>query len=519
MGMVTVPNCGKSGVLKDLSVHEIPLGAWSDALNIRFLDGYAYQFYGHSEIYATVPVVPQFVMPVAVAGAPYWVIAGASSCYVVNNNAGTVTYTDVTHATPRAGVVNQWTGVVFGGIPILNVGDTTRIPMYWDQNLANNFVDLTAWPANTYCRSLRSYKNFLIALGITKAGASYPYMVKWSSAAVAGALPSTWDETDATEDAGETDLAQGQDKIIDGFPLRDSFMIYKERSIWRMDFIGGIYVFSFRQVLGNSGAMNRNCIVEIDGYHCVLTGDDVIIHDGQNATSMLDKVSRRYLFANIDVDARGKCFVFKNPYLNEVFICYPSIGATACDRAMVWNSKDRTVSFRELPSLNHADSGPVGNTVGATYDQQTSPFDSYLTLFNGPDYTPDQASVVMASGAQKLYLLDGSSSFDGVMPSAYLERQGLSFDAPESMKLVKGIRPRITGNVGETVTVKIAGMADAYDTPVYTAAGTMTYTIGQTVACDCFISGRYMAIRFESGTAFQWRLDSYTLDINESGAW
>jgi hypothetical protein len=32
-----------------------------------------------------------------------------------------------------------------------------------------------------------------------------------------------------------------------------------------MDYIG-TYVFRFSKVLGTSGAMNRNCIIELDGF-------------------------------------------------------------------------------------------------------------------------------------------------------------------------------------------------------------------------------------------------------------
>lgn len=517
MPMLNVPNCGSTGVVRDLSVHELPLGAWTDAQNIRFLDGYAYQFLGHGEVYPSPSQVPQFIMPVLVAGASYWLYATASGQFVVANTAGVPVHTDISHVTPRAGVPNQWTGFVFGGIPVLNTGDTATIPMYWDQNLTHKFVDLPAWPANTYCKALRSYKNFLIALGVTKAGVSYPYMVKWSSAAVPGALPSTWNEADATEDAGETDLADGQDPIIDGLRLRDSFMIYKQSSIYRMDYVGGPFVFQFTKVLGTSGALNRNCIVEIDGLHCVLTSQDVIVHDGQTPQSVLDKVTRRYLFNSIDPDSRSRCFLFKNPYLNEVYVCYPEIGMTTCTRAMVWNYRDKTISFREIPSLNHANVGQSQSDIGDSWDVDLDPWDSDTTLWNSPGFTPDDARVLLASADQKIYLLDATNSFNGVVPTAYLERQGLSFDAPESTKLLRGIRPRITGTVGKTVIVSAAGMQDPYETPVYTE--TATYIIGSTVACDFNVDGRYIAIKFEAGTAVAWRLDSFTIDIELSGGW
>lgn len=516
MAFIQVKNAGQQGVVKDLSVHELPLGVWTDAQNIRFLDGYAYQFPGHGSVYGAPLAAPQYMLPVSANNVRSWIYATAAKQYVVQNVGGVPVHTDITHATPRAGVVNAWTGCVFGGVPILNADDG-KPPMYWNQNLANKFADLPAWPAGTACKALRVYKNYLIALVITRGGTTYNYMVKWSHIAESGSLPSSWDTSDPTKDAGEWDIAEGQDPIIDGSQLRDSFMVYKEGSIWRMDYIGGNDIFRFSKVLGTSGAMNRNCIAELDGFHLVLTGSDVIVHDGQSANSVLDKVTRRYLFQNIDVNARNKCFVFKNPFLNEVFICYPTIGSSSCDRAVVWNYVDKTISFRQLPNLNHAACGTVDNTLGGTWAQDSDSWNADLTAWSGPDFTPDSARVIMASGDSKLYMLDASATFDGAMPAAYLERRGLSFDAPERIKLVRSIKPRITGNVGDTVIIRIGGADDPYADPVYSI--TLTHTIGQTTNNDFMLSTRYLAIRFESGTAAQWRLDSYTLDVEPQGLW
>lgn len=512
---IPVKDVGVIGVVKDLSVHELPLNAWTDASNIRFLDGYAHQFLGHGEVYNSPSFAPQFIMPVNVAGARYWLYATATKQSVVTNTGGTTLHTDITHATPRSGVVNQWSGFVFGGIPILNVGDTSKIPMYWDQDLTHKFIDLPAWPAATTCRVLRQYKNMLVALGITRGGVAYPFMVKWSNLAVPGALPTTWDETDADEDAGEFDLAEGQDPIIDGLGLKDSLIVYKESSTFAIDYIGGAFILRPRKVFGMSGLLNRNCAVEFDSFHFAVTGTDIVIHDGYTASSVLDKRARRYFFQSIDTANKGLVFCFKNPFLNEIFVAYPSIGATSCDRAVVYNFVDKTVSFRTLPNLNHAAYGPVDNTLGANWNQISDPWDSMLRAWNGPDFTPDTARVMMASGDIKLYMLDASASFAGAAPVAHLERVGLSLDMPDRIKLVTGIRPRITGNPGETVTVKIGYSDDPYEDPVYT---TMTYTIGQTIQCDCFVSGRYIAIRFENGSAFSWRLDSYDLFVEDGGA-
>lgn len=523
MSIVRVKSAGALGVNMDLSQHDLPLGAWTNAENIRFLDGYAWQFYGHGEVYNSPSVVPYHLLPVTVGSASYWLYASLAKIYAVTITGGAAVHTNLTRQTAGVdvdytGAANAWTSALLGGIPILNAGNNTDPPQQWDLNTANRFTALSNWPANTYCKALRNYNNFLVALNVTKSGTQYPFMVKWSHPADPGGVPSSWDQTSATKDAGEYDLADGYDAIVDGLQLRDSFIIYKTSSAWRMDYVGGPYVFRFQKLPGINGMLNRNCAVEVDGMHVVLTGSDVIAHDGQSVPiSILDKQTRRWLFQNMDTDNYGRSFLFKNPFFNEVFICFPSIGSTAPDKAVVWNYRDRTVSIREIPSIHHANTGPVDNGLVGNWAQDSAPWASDLTVWNGPDFVPSLARCLMGADAQKLYMLDSSASFDGALPQAYLERRGLSFDVPENVKLIKGIRPRIVGNTGDTVQIKIGGQTDPWAEPTW--GTTMTHTIGSTIANDCLVSGRYIAIRFESGTAYQWRLDSFDIDVETMGMW
>lgn len=518
MAKIEFKQPGAVGVVKDIAASELPPNAWSDAQNIRFLDGSALQFLGHGQVYQSPPAAPQYLLQANVGPDRYWLYTTADKQYAVSNVTGASVHTDITHATPRTGTVNRWSGFVFGGVPVLNAGDG-KAPMYWNQNLANKFVDLPAWPANTACKVLRQYKNLMIALNITKGSINLPFMVKWSNLAVAGSLPSTWDEADATQDAGEFDLTEGQDPIVDGLGLKDSFIVYKEASTWAIDYIGGAFILKSRKVSGMSGLLNMNCAVDFDSglqnLHFVVTGSDIVIHDGYSAQSVLDKRARRFFFQNIDVENKGKVFCFKNPFLNEIFVAYPPIGDDSCTRALVYNYVDKTVSFRSLPRVTHAAYGPVDNSLAGNWNQDGDGWDTDLTAWNGPDYTPDTARVMMGTVESKLFLLDAASSFDGALPDAYLERLGLSFDAPERFKLITGIRPRISGNRGGTVIVKVGAAELPDDEPVW--IDTLTFTIGETVKLDCYCAGRYLAIRFETGSAFSWRLDGFACEVIDSG--
>ncbi len=507
MALVRLSNVGALGINRDLSNHELPPTkddmriAWTDGRNIRFLNGYAWQFYGYGSVYGTPTVEPYNILPCTVGTTRYFLYAGTSAIYAVTNSGAVAVHTDLTQQSggvdvTYTGGVNLWTSTLLGGIPVFNNG--TDAPQSWNLNIADRMTDLANWPASTTCKALRSFQNILVALNVTKSGTTYPFMVKWSHPADPGTVPSSWDPSDATKLAGETDLAIGYDPIVDGMQLRNALIIYKEASVWRMDFIGGTFVNQFTQVLGTSGALNRNCIVEIDGFHVVLTNSDVIVHDGQSAQSCLDRQMRRWLFQNIDATNAGAAFVFKNPFFNEAYICFPSIGSTACDKAIVW-------------------AGPVDNGLTGNWNQDSAPWASDLTAWNGPDYVPSNARALMGGAGPKLYLLDATASFDGAQPTMYLERRGLSLGSPETRKLVRGLRPRVVGNTGDTIIFKVGSQTDPWADPVYGAA--MTHTIGSTVANDCFVDGRYIAIRMENGTAYQARLDSIDIDVVTAGVW
>ena len=132
---------------------------------------------------------------------------------------------------------------------------------------------------NRYVQGYPVLQNFLVALNITRSGTNKPRLVAWSQSSDIGALPTTWTSS-STNDAGEVDLAEAYSPIVDGLPLRDSFIIYTQDSTHRMDYVGGDSVMRFQKIMGMSGLLTTNCAVEFDGWHFAVTGSDVIIHDG-----------------------------------------------------------------------------------------------------------------------------------------------------------------------------------------------------------------------------------------------
>ena len=75
--------------------------------------------------------------------------------------------------------------------------------------------------------------------------------------------------------------------------------------------------------------------------------------------------------------------------------------------------------------------------------------------------------------------------------------------------------PRIDGTAGNTVYVQ-AGASMDVEGP-YTWSDAVEYTVGTTRKADTFASGRFLAYRIYSASAFAWRVRSVDMDIVVQG--
>lgn len=161
MTKLTIPVLGKFGVIKDIAPQELPINAWSDCINMRFTDGGVSRIKGEKKIFDTPVVVPYHLQPYTVDGVRYWVHAGLSTVYADD---GTTRSNITPTSAPTGGIDDRWTGGIFNGILIAN--NQVDAPIFWGgTGLA---ATLTNWPANTIAKSVRPYKNVIVALGVTK---------------------------------------------------------------------------------------------------------------------------------------------------------------------------------------------------------------------------------------------------------------------------------------------------------------------------------------------------------------
>lgn len=512
MGIVAVGLVGQKGISVDIAPAELPPNVWSDGTNVRFYHGAVQTMFGDQEL-LPMTAQPTYAQSAqgSMAAPAVWVVAADDKVFSVHGN--TLTDISATDANPSVPLPGElcWSGGNLGQLTILN--DAHRTPWLWpDTELGTIMTQLPNWSEGMKCHTLRSFKQFLVALDVTKEdGTRYPTMVKWSHPADPGNPPPSWDETDPTKDAGETVLAETPGSCMDCVTLRDTNLIYKTDSVWGMQYIGGVFIFRFYKIFGDFGIPQRNCAVEyISGKHFCFTGTDLIIHDGNSARSIVEGRAKSRL-RGINVDQIPTCYVVSHPAMSEVWFCWRrrTDGKQAADSAIVYNHLEDTVTFRDLPDYRFIATGRVDPKPNAieVWDPNTEMWDNAGIVWSEFAQIPAFLRL-LGLGDEKLNWVDGLNTIHSPFK---LERTYVGIpvraDKPpdlSTMKFVRRVWPRFVGAKGTELQVTFGSADDVGDSIKW--RNPILFVIGVTRKFDITLSGKVMAIRIESITPAMLKL-------------
>ena len=505
---VTLDNLGEWGVLRDGLPHDLPDNAFSDGMNVRFRDGYAEKFAGETEAYGASSIVPYHVTPLTAGTDRLWLEAGLNSIWSINSSA---VHTNITRASgPYAATIDGgWVSTVLGGVAILNNG--VDVPQAWGGS--GLCTDLPNWPSTLRARSVRTFRNFLVAMNVTKSGVNFPAMIKWSHGADPGTVPPSWDETDPTRDAGEGDLSDTPGGLIDGYALGDFLIVYKEGAYYALEDVGGSQIIRARLISSEAGMLAKNCVAQFPGGHLVLGQGDVYVHAAGAPQAILTARARRWLFQNLDAQYYRRSFVVANPLASEIWICFPQIASEACDLALVWNWKQNAIAIRELPEATHGAIGVVNADLANSWDSLTEPWASLTKKWNQTPASDAALRLVLAT-RNNLRMVDSGANFAGTAFNAFVERTGMSFGDPHRVKVIKGVRPIIEGVTG-SVFISMGGAMEPNAEPTWSAP--VEFRIGVDTQADAFASGRYISYRIESDQSINWRVKRLDLELEMAG--
>jgi len=523
---IPIHDIGSVGIVRDIPPHLLAPEAWSNAQNVRFQDNKVLKFTGHSAVFDPPSVAPHWALAVQTETDAFWLYAGLAKVFTVDQGG---THTDITRAAGgdyTGAAVDKWNGGILGGIPVITNG--IDIPQSWSPvSAAQKLIDLPNWPAATTARYIRAFKNFLVALNITESGTAKPHMVKWSHSADPGSVPISWDDTDPTRDTGEVELADSQAGIIqDAMLLRDLLVIYKDNSTWGMQHIGGRFIFRFFPLFTSTGILTNRCVAALPNasQHFVMTGDDLIIHNGQSIESVINKLWKRFINNNINPDELAASFVLSNPIEDEMWFCFAEVGSTLPSLAIVWSTKDGTIGVRELSEAVFIASGVVDETgVLQDWDSDAQAWDDDASTWGSRQFSPQALSLLQLDPTNtKLFKLDDTNQFNLVDMTSFVEREGLALVGTD-----RSGRPKVDIARRKLLTrIWVKGEGGPFEVRVgsqeniggpITFEPAVTFDPATDEYVDASVSGRLLVVRFQSSSNVAWAIHGYDVEIEVLG--
>lgn len=518
---IRVKDVGKVGIIKDRQPIELPPNAWSDGNNMMFRSGFAESRRGVRKIFDEIKGSADFIMPFD-KGTIDFIYAGNKAIYTFPHDATLVV--DITERTRSAGAggsysaANRWVGTVHGNIPILSKPSVT--PQFLSDG-ADTFEDLRNLPANFKAKIIVSFKNYLMAFSVDEGSGLVENLVRWSSLSDPNTLPTSWDYTDTSVDAGRTQVGETTDPIVNVMRLKDTLFIYRARSVWRCDFVGGNFVFKFQEVYSVGSASGIYAIGGDENRHFVFTNDmDLLMHDGVSARSMLDDVNKEFIRSTMDKSRLSHVVVYYDPNRDEVILGYPNTSFLGAETALVFNVSQGTYAFRDMHSTSMLAYGKYQiNETSLEHwwseNADTGNVNEYRNLMAGGDliYVDD-------------YLYNDDLGAGITHISSHLVREDFPFHQygidDNRIIEIKAIYPHIeaVGASNENINIYVI-RKDFLDQKISDAGvkqGPFTFRAGFDYKVDLRVACRYPGFIFEVNNAsYQWRITGYDIEFDVAG--
>jgi hypothetical protein len=358
MAKIKLANLGGLGLVKDVVDGDLPPEAFTDVQNVRFNREGAQAFAGHRGVFKPAVINPSWIKPFPPVTNPLWVYGDGAKLFTWDGTE----HQEITRVSAPyvGGPQDRWQGEVLNGVGIFNNG--VDVPQMWlGFSPLQRLQDLSAWPTDLRAKWIRPFSFFLIAGGMVETGNERPYRVRWSNPAQPGSVPSSWDYADPATDAGEFDIAETSDYLVDGLGLGQIFVVYKERTAFAMQYVGGQNVFNKWQIIFDRGLLWRDCVQAIPGAHFAVGQDDIYLHTGQinSVQSLVQDKLRKWIFRQLSSSTYFNSFTMLNRAESEVWFCFPEAGATYATLAAVWNWTTASWGLRDLPETPFMHAGVV----------------------------------------------------------------------------------------------------------------------------------------------------------------
>ena len=296
----------------------------------------------------------------------------------------------------------------------------------YNLNSSSLFADLAAdAPTARYVTVVRDFV-------VSGYQSSYPNRVQWSALGD----ESSW-TTSATTQADFQDIPDGGSVV--GVTGGEFGLVFMDRAIHRMSYIGSPLIFQFDNISRNLGCYEANSIIQYGGTSFFLGDDGFYACDGQNVVPIGSEKVNRFFFDNVEESTLYLMSAAADPIKKLIIWAYASNSSATPDSLLIYNYQTQkwssgTTSVDRIASTSTPAVTLEGMDVYGNLDTILTSFDSRLWL----------------GGKLQLAGVDGAKivTFTGANATAYLETGDIEVPgATSSITMVKPIVDDGSGSV------------------------------------------------------------------------
>ncbi len=238
---------------------------------------------------------------------------------------------------------NQISIAVMSAFDYMVFTNGTDNVMYYDGSSIQDIPNLPS-SGNCKCKAVAVYENYLLLIHTIEGGTAYPQRVRWSDTAD----PTEW----AAGNAGYNDLYDSEDFNITALALGPYMIIYKERSIVRMEYVGATdKLFNFDTVVTGEGAVSVDSVVDIGTEHIFMGNANVYRYGGGfDVGPVGDRVWNKLFGRDREINPNevSKCICIYIEELDEIWLFYPDATATYPNKLARMSLENEAWTFRDL---------------------------------------------------------------------------------------------------------------------------------------------------------------------------
>jgi len=226
------------------------------------------------------------------------------------------------YATPTG---QRWRFTQFGNVVVAANGHAKL--QGFNVNSSTLFDNLAAdAPEARYVTVIRDF----VVSGYINSATVYPSRVQWSALGD----ESSWTNS-ATTQADFQDIPDGGSVV--GITGGEFGLVFMDRSIHRMSYVGSPLVFQFDNISRNLGCFEANSIVQYGGTSFFLSDDGFYACDGQQVIPIGNEKVNRYFFDDADQGILDKMSAAVDPTRKLVIWAYASNDSATADKLLIYN--------------------------------------------------------------------------------------------------------------------------------------------------------------------------------------